>query len=190
MNQATRSDEQAHLRVIGEAETLQDTQTVTPDGKPLFQLIDGVRERRAVTHMDERGTVCEMYDPAWGFDEAPLVYIYQATLLPGYAKGWVLHYEQDDRLFFATGRIRVVLFDGRSDSPTFGRLNQFETAELNRCVLRIPAGVYHAVHNIGTTEAFFYNMPTKPYRHENPDKFRLPLNNDLIPYTFHNVRGW
>ena len=114
MNQATRSDEQAHLRVIGEAETLQDTQTVTPDGKPLFQLIDGVRERRAVTHMDERGTICEMYDPAWSFDEAPLVYIYQATLLPGYAKGWVLHYEQDDRLFFATGRIRVVLFDGRS----------------------------------------------------------------------------
>src|SRR5271166_3885538 len=127
MHSATQLDQQCHLRVMGEAETLQDAQTVTSEGQPLFQLIDGVRQRRAVTHVDERGTVCEMFNPAWGFDEAPLSYVYQATLLPGYVKGWVLHYEQDDRLFFATGRLRIVLFDGRSDSPTRGVLNKFES---------------------------------------------------------------
>ena len=178
------------IAVIGAHQISKDRQTVTREGAPLMDPIEGVRERKAVTHVDERGTVCELFSPAWGLDDAPLVYVYQATLRPGWVKGWVLHYEQADRLFFSTGRLRVVLFDGRTDSPTFRNLNQFEVGELNRCLLRIPAGVYHAVHNIGSTEAYFYNMPTKPYRHEDPDKFRLSLNNDLIPYKFKNAQGW
>jgi dTDP-4-dehydrorhamnose 3,5-epimerase len=109
--------------------------------------------------------------------------------LCGYVKGWVVHLEQDDRLFFALGRARLVLYDGRQDSPTFKRLNRFESGDLNRALIRIPAGVYHAVRNVGAAEVFYYNMPTKPYRHENPDKFRLPLDNDIIPYKFRNVRG-
>ena len=184
------STNETDLEVIGIKEMVKDSPTVTPEGKPLFELIDGVRVRPAVTQADERGTVCEMFNPAWGFDDAPLVYVYQASLLPGYVKGWVVHLEQDDRLFFAGGRVRVVLFDGRQGSPTFKRLNRFETGELNRVLLRIPAGVYHAVQNIGSSEVFYYNMPTKPYRHDNPDKFRLPLDNDIIPYKFHNARGW
>jgi len=28
------------------------------------------------------------------------------------------------------------------------------------------------------------NMPTRQYNHENPDKYRLPLDTDLIPYDF------
>jgi dTDP-4-dehydrorhamnose 3,5-epimerase len=172
-------------------ETLpRDAQSVTRAGRPLVDFIDGVQLRTAITQVDERGTLCEMFNPAWGFDEIPLVYIYQISLLPGCVKGWALHLEQDDRLFFAAGRVRVVLFDGRTFSPTFQRLNRFEVGELNRGLLRIPAGVYHAVQNIGQTEAFFYNMPTKGYEHESPDKYRLPLDNDVIPYRFENVRGW
>jgi hypothetical protein len=25
-------------------------------------------------------------------------------------------------------------------------------------------------------------MPSEPYRHDDPDKYRLPLDNDVIPY--------
>ena len=105
--------------VIGAEVAVKDSQTVNPDGTPVFRLIDGVRQRSAVTQSDERGTVCEVFNPAWNFDDGPLVYVYQASLLPGYVKGWVVHYEQEDRLFFATGRVRLVLFDGRTASPTF-----------------------------------------------------------------------
>ncbi len=180
----------ADLEVIGIQSIVKDTASVTREGKPLYEPIDGVRVRPAVTHADERGTLCEIFNPAWSFDDAPLVYVYQASVLPGYVKGWVVHLEQDDRLFFPTGRVRVVLFDGRRNSPTFERLNRIETGEVNRVLLKIPAGVYHAVQNIGSTEVFYYNMPTKPYRHDDPDKFRLPLDNDIIPYKFRNARGW
>jgi dTDP-4-dehydrorhamnose 3,5-epimerase len=46
----------------------------------------------------------------------------------------------------------------------------------------IPAGVWHAVQNVGHDEAAFINMPSQPYRHDDPDKYRLPLENDVIPY--------
>ena len=186
----TSTSKVAELEVVGIQKIVKDKPTVTREGKPLFEPIDGVRTRSAVTQVDERGSLCEMFSPAWGFDDAPLVYVYQASILPGYVKGWVVHLEQEDRLFFATGRVRLVLFDGRPNSPTFERLNRFETGELNRLLIRIPAGVYHAVHNIGSSEVFYYNMPTKPYRHDNPDKFRLPLDNEIIPYKIRNARGW
>ena len=57
-------------------------------------------------------------------------------------------------------------------------------SEKNRALLVIPRGVYHAVRNIGVTDAIFVNMPTRPYEHGDPDKFRLPLKNSLIPFSF------
>jgi dTDP-4-dehydrorhamnose 3,5-epimerase len=178
------------FEIIGADQNIKDSQTVYRDGSPVFTLIEGVLQRIAVTQADERGTLCEIFNPAWDFDDRPIVYVYQSSLLPGYAKGWVVHREQDDRLFFALGRMRLVLFDGRTASPTFRTLNRFEVGQFNRCLIRIPAGVYHAVQNIGTTEAWYYNLPTKPYCHENPDKFRLPLDTDIIPYRFENIKGW
>ncbi len=166
------------------AATTPDAQTVTPEGRPVQELLDGVRVRPATMQIDERGSVCEMYNPAWGFTDEPLVYVYETRIRPGWIKGWVLHLEQDDRLFFSIGHVKVVLYDARSDSPTFGRLNVHYFGEANRALLRIPAGVYHAVQNIGQQDVVFVNMPTRPYRHEQPDKYRLPLDTPEIPYTF------
>src|SRR4051812_22478827 len=72
-----------------------DQQTVTPDGKSVQQLIDGVVVRRGVTHVDERGALFELYDPRWGVHPADLVYAYITTTRPGWAKGWGLHHHHD-----------------------------------------------------------------------------------------------
>jgi dTDP-4-dehydrorhamnose 3,5-epimerase len=34
------------------------------------------------------------------------------------------------------------------------------------------------------------NMPSQAYNHANPDKYRLPINNDYIPYKFETNPGW
>ncbi len=170
--------------VAGLGEAQRDPQTVTPSGEPVQELLDGVRVRPAVTQLDHRGSICEIYDPAWGFTDEPLVYVYQTTIRPGQVKGWVLHLGQDDRLFFSFGDVKVVLFDGRIDSPTYEGLNVFHFGESNRALLRIPRGVYHAIQNIGRADAVFINSPTRAYRHEDPDKFRLPLDTERIPYRF------
>ena len=80
------------------------------------------------------------------------------------------------------GTIQVVLYDAREDSPTHGLVNDLCFSEHNRALFTIPAGVWHALKNVGDKDALFVNMPTRAYDHADPDKFRLPLDNDVIPY--------
>jgi dTDP-4-dehydrorhamnose 3,5-epimerase len=169
-----------HLAV--DVEPRKDTQTVTATGRPVQDLIDGVRVRPAKTITDERGTICEIYSPSWDFTEEPLIYAYQVTVRPGVVKGWVVHLLQDDRLFFSSGTAKVVLWDGRESSPTMGMINELYFDESNRGLLRIPRGVFHAVRNVGSADVLMVNLPTRPYDHENPDKYRLPRDTDAIPY--------
>ena len=157
-------------------------QSVTPDGQPILNLIEGVRIRPAIMHPDERGTLTEVFDLRWEFDEAPLVFVYQVTIRPGQSKGWVKHDRHADRSFFSLGAIRIVLYDDREDSPTRGRLNEFVFGEERRVLLYIPAGVWHALRNVGDKDALFINCPTEAYQYDDPDKWVLPDENDVIPY--------
>jgi dTDP-4-dehydrorhamnose 3,5-epimerase len=167
-----------------------DPPTVTAEGEVLAPLIDGVVVRYQRPIEDKRGEIVEVYRPSWGLHADPLVYVYQVRIRPGAIKGWVIHEHQDDRLFFVTGVLRWALYDDRPDSPTRGRLNDLVFSERAPALLVIPRGVYHAVRNIGTSDAIFVNMPTRAYEHESPDKLRLPLDNSLIPFSFDDGPGW
>ncbi|HVT61457.1 MAG TPA: dTDP-4-dehydrorhamnose 3,5-epimerase family protein [Thermoanaerobaculia bacterium] len=169
---------------------VKDAQSVTPEGVPVAPRIAGVAVRMATTHVDERGEICEIYSPAWGLGPVPLVYVYQSLVRPGKVKGWVVHRLQDDRLFVSLGFIKIVLYDARSESPTLGMVNEILLSERNRGLVIVPQGVYHAVQNIGESDALFLNMPSLPYDHANPDKYRLPLDTDAIPYRFESRLGY
>lgn len=169
---------------------LKDAQTVNSSGRSIAPLIDGVVIRPATTQADERGTLCEIYDPAWGIHSAPLVYVYQFTIRPGKVKGWHVHYLHDDRIFLSQGTVKVVLYDDRPNSPTYRMVNEIYRADHQRTVMTIPAFVFHAHHNVGSTDALFISMPTRAYNHADPDVYRLPVNNDMIPYRFEPRIGW
>lgn len=166
-----------------------DKQTVTADWTPVAAQIDGVRLKRLVTMEDERGEVCEMFRHAWGVSDAPLVYAYHASIRPGMIKGWNKHMRQDDRIFTVLGFMRWALFDDRPESPTYKLLQVFTVGERNRALFVIPSGVYHAVMNVGNSDAYFVNMPTRTYDHAEPDKLRLPVKNDVIPFAFETTYG-
>lgn len=168
-----------------------DQQTVTADGKPVRKMIDGVVVRPGVTHVDERGALHELYDPRWGVHPADLVYAYISTTLPGWAKGWALHHHHDDRYAVWQGRIELVLYDARAGSPTEGLESRLYLGDHNRCLVTIPAGVWHAERNIGTVESIIVNFPTEPFHHDAPDKERLPLHTDDLPVELGpEWRGW
>lgn len=169
-------------RAISDAR--KDKQTVSPHGQRLDPRIDGVIIDYRELQEDERGELQEIYNPAWGLHPDPLVYAYLVAIRPRQVKGWVVHRLQDDRLFFVSGLIRVALFDDRPESPTCGMLNVFVMSKHKRGMVIIPKGVFHALKNIGTSDGYFINLPTRPYDHADPDKYRLPLKNDLIPFAF------
>lgn len=171
-------------------QVLQDPQSVTTDGERVQKLPEGVTFHEVKTQLDERGSLCEMYDPRWGWHKDPLLYAYFITIRPGVIKGWAMHKLHEDRYFIQFGDMEVVLYDARPESPTYELVSTVVLSEYRRRLMNIPTGVWHAVRNIGIKDVVLANFPSKPYDHENPDKYRLPLDNDKIPYKFDNPKGW
>ena len=168
----------------------QDRATVDPSGEPLTTLPQGVIFHRVPTHLDERGSVCEIFDTRWNWHPDPIVFVYSFTIRPGKVKGWGMHKLHEDRYFVLSGEMEVVLFDSRVDSPTRGTVARVFLSHYDRRLMNIPAGVWHANRNLGQSDVVVVNFPTIPYDHSNPDKYRLPLDTDQIPYKFEGVAGW
>jgi dTDP-4-dehydrorhamnose 3,5-epimerase len=169
------------------ADLARDVPTVSSTGDRLARVPEGVTFRDAVTHVDDRGSVCELFDPRWGWTDDDLVFSYVFTLRPGMVKGWGMHREHEDRYFILYGELELVLYDGREDSPTHGLVSEIYLTEHRRQLMNIPTGVWHANRNVGMNDVTVINFPTKPYDHENPDKYRLPIDTDQIPYAFPEV---
>lgn len=167
----------------------QDIQTVTRQGECVAPLIEGLLIQPAVTQSDDRGTLCEILDPTRCVHPAPLVYVYQFTIRPGKVKGWNLHRLHDDRIFISQGTVKVVLYDTRIESTTYKMVNEIYRSEHHRSLMVIPAHVFHAHQNVGSTDAMLVSMPTRAYNHEDPDVWRLPVNNDVVPYRFEERIG-
>ena len=168
-----------------------DAPTVTSDGERLEQLPEGVSFRDAITHVDDRGSVCELFDPRWGWSDVGLVFAYVFTLRPGVVKGWGMHLEHEDRYFILHGDLEVVMYDDRPASPTAGLVAKVYLTQHQRRLMNIPRGVWHANRNVGSGDVMVINFPTKPYDHQNPDKYKLPLDTDRIPHSFApGTQGW
>jgi len=161
-----------------------DVPTVDAAGRRLSTGIDGVVHARLVPHVDHRGALIECVNFDHPFWDEPVHYAYCVTIEPGRIKGWGLHRLQADRYFLIAGRIRVVLHDGRRESPTYGAFSQFHFTEAARGLLLIPPGVWHADQNWGDGEAVLMNFPTRPYDHEQPDKYRVDPHSGEIPFDW------
>jgi dTDP-4-dehydrorhamnose 3,5-epimerase len=171
-------------------EPMRDRQTVTPEGESTQTLPSGACMRDISTHTDDRGSVFEIFDPRWGWHTEPMVFSYCFTIRPGKVKGWGVHREHEDRYCLLFGEMKVVLYDDRPDSSTCGLVTEVYLTEHHRQLLSIPIGVWHADENIGTKDLIVVNFPTIQYDHSNPDKYRLPLDTDQIPYSFGDRTGW
>jgi dTDP-4-dehydrorhamnose 3,5-epimerase len=150
---------------------------------PAGDLIDGVTLTPLSRGADGRGSLHELLTLREDVPE-PIVHVYQVSAEPKSIRAWVYHKHQSDRLAFTNGEFRVVLYDLRPDSPTFGKLNVFDLGAARRCRLRIPPLVVHGVQNRGDTVANFVNLPTRPYYPDDPDKWRVPYDHPGVPYRF------
>ena len=150
--------------------------------------INGVefRPTRPVPHED--GHMFEVARASWDIITSPIVQVHVTTTLPGRVRAWGLHRQTSDRLFVASGLVKIVVFDGRQDSPTFRKLNEFTVSDRNPGLLTISPNLYHGWKNIGTGEAVIINMPDKMYNYEDPDALDLPWDSDAaaatVPYRW------
>ncbi len=153
-----------------------------------MELIHGVAIKKLRVIPDERGFVMEMLrcdDEI--FQKFGQVYL--SVAYPGVVKGWHYHKKQTDNFVVVKGMLKVVLYDQRKDSPTYGKINEFFMGERNPILLVIPPLVVHGVKAIGTEPGYLINCPTEPYNHEQPDEFRIPPHGGEIPYDWSRKDG-
>jgi dTDP-4-dehydrorhamnose 3,5-epimerase len=146
-------------------------------------LIDGVKIELLTSGSDERGMLHELLTTRDAAIE-PIVHVYEVVAEPGSVRAWVYHKHQSDRLCFTNGHFKWALYDIRVGSRTYGKLNILDVGEHLRCRLTIPPYVIHGVKNYSGRIASFINCPTNIYRHDQPDKTRLPYGHPGIPYVF------
>ena len=174
--------------VVGGEELVAKQSAVNEQGKlrltPIHDLV--FRPTRAVPHED--GHVTEVARASWDIIGGPVVQVHLTTTFAGRHRAWGLHQRSTDRLFVVSGLVKIAVFDGRLDSPTYGHVNEFTVSEKNPGLLIIPPNLYHGWKNIGTNEAIIINMPTSMYNYEAPDALDLPWDSEaaarIIPYRF------
>jgi dTDP-4-dehydrorhamnose 3,5-epimerase len=151
-------------------------------------LIDGVQVKTLKAHCDERGRLMEILraDDAV-FSRFGQVYI--TTAYPGVVKAWHYHKKQADHFTCLHGMVKLVLYDPRKGSPTKGAVNELVIGPHNPILVRIPPGVYHGFKAIDVVESIMLNIPTHPYRPDDPDEYRLPAHTKKIPYDWARQDG-
>ena len=142
-------------------------------------MIEGVKLRPLVKHMDDRGYLMEVLrddDPEFTcFGQ-----VYVSVCLPGIVKAWHAHRIQTDHLCIIHGLGKIGLYDGRKDSPTYRQTQTVVTGELNSQLVQIPPLVWHGYMGLGNEPVYIMNVPTQHYNRQEPDELRVdPFENDF-----------
>jgi dTDP-4-dehydrorhamnose 3,5-epimerase len=133
---------------------------------------------------DERGKIMHMLrcdDPHFeGFGE-----IYFSVVYPGVIKGWHLHQAMTLNYSVVSGMIKLVLYDERVNSPTYGELQEIFLGEANYLLVKIPPGVWNGFKGIGVQPAIVANCATLP--HDPNEILRMDPFDPRIPYDWNLI---
>lgn len=151
-------------------------------------MIEGVKIKKLRVIPDARGRLMEILR---NDDEQFVQFgqVYVTTAYPGVVKGWHYHKKQIDNFTVVKGMMKVVLYDGREDSPTHGEVNKFFMGDFNPILLTIPQGVVHGFKCIGDHESIVVNCPSEVYNYHNPDEYRIDPHHNDIPYDWADKDG-
>jgi len=128
------------------------------------------------------GPVLRMLRPDWplfmGFGE-----LYFSEVLPGAVKAWKRHSRQTQHLAVPVGRLKLVIYDSRPASASFGQTREYILGRPD-CyrLLRIPPGLWYGFTAIGTEKALVCNCADLP--HDAAESTRKPWDALDIPYSF------
>lgn len=162
-----------------------DARSITAQWNPSNQnFIDGVRIKEVKNVVKNNGFLTEIYRQDWELDSLTVDQIFQVSLLPGGISAWHAHEVTTDRIFVNTGLIKVVLYDARPESPTFGKIDEFRCGALRPMLIIVPPRVWHGVQNFTNEPAALLNIVDRAYQYDDPDHWRIPLDSPEIPYKF------
>lgn len=160
------------------------------DSQESAGLLAGVRVAPLQIRPDDRGYFMEIF--RWGqglaedFASSANLQVSAALSYPGTIKAIHYHLRQTDLWAPVQGSFQVMLYDLRTDSPTFGRTNTLYTGVLRPLQIRIPPGVGHGYKVLGMESALLVYATDQCY--DPADEGRLPWNDPDIKYDWETQR--
>jgi len=145
--------------------------------------VHGVKIKKVLTHADDRGYLREVLRE----DDAFLTRWEQTTVtkaFPGVIKAFHWHAQQDDVWYFVSGNARVVIYDRRPDSPTFGQTQVTLAGDHNPVTVLIPRGTAHGYQVLGNEPAVLMYHASEMYNPSDPDEFRIPYDDPEIGFDW------
>ena len=144
-------------------------------------MIEGVEVKPLKRIPDERGTIMHILrttDPH--FEQFGEIYV--STIYRGAIKGWHWHREMTLNYACIFGRIKLVIFDDRPESPTRGNIEEIFLGPDNYSLVIIPPELWNGHKGMSDPYAMLANCCTHP--HDPSRSKRIdPFVND-IPYDW------
>ena len=151
--------------------------------KPTIQGVI-VAPRRKIT--DDRGAIFHMLrkdDPEFReFGE-----IYFSKIHPGAIKAWHHHSRMTLNYLVVVGSIQLGLWDGRKDSPTYGKQQTIYMDEQNSQLVVVPPGVWNGFKGLGATSSIVANCASEP--HTTDEITRKIYNDPAFSYDWSLKHG-
>ena len=145
------------------------------------RMIEGVQVIPLRRIPDERGAVCHMLKCT---DAHFLQFgeIYFSNVYRGVVKGWHQHHEMTLNYACIYGRIKLVLYDERENSPTKGTIMEIFLGAENYALVIIPPEVWNGFKGMSAPYAIVANCCTHP--HDPSRSTRLDPFQNHIPYDW------
>ncbi len=145
--------------------------------------IEGVKVIPLKRIPDERGTIMHMLrrdDPHFiEFGE-----IYFSTIYRGVIKGWHRHRDMTLNYACVFGRIKLVIYDDREDSPTRGAIMEQFLGPDHYALVQIPPGLWNGFKGMSDPHAIIANCCTHAHDPSANRSDRLDPFNNEIPYDW------
>lgn len=148
--------------------------------------IEGVKLTPLKQIPDERGKIMHMIrndSPAFEkFGE-----IYFSVVNPSVVKAWHIHSKMTLNYAVVSGQIKLVLYDDREGSSTFGALMELFIGPDNYQLVTIPPNVWNGFKGTGPSAAIVANCSTIP--HDPAEIRRMDPFENHIPYDWSLKHG-
>lgn len=149
-------------------------------------MIDGVRLIPLKQILDERGKIMHMLrSDDLHFEEFGEIYF--SFVHPGVIKGWHIHKKMTLNYAVPVGKVKIVLYDDRADSPSRGAIMEIFTGSENYQLIKIPPLVWNGVKGIAGETSLIANCSTQP--HDPTEIERLNPFDKKIPYDWSLKHG-
>lgn len=153
--------------------------------------LEGVRVLRLSQLTDDRGFFFEIFrekanhaasaELAEFFRDVRVAQMNFSTVdAEGHVKGLHYHLRQDDIWFFPPpSKAKVVLYDIRKSSPTFGGTQTLVAGGGQNLLIRIPSGVAHGYRPLTNPCSLIY-IVTETFDPASPDEFRIAWDHPTV----------